>query len=172
MKIVLGSTSEAKKEILDNALKTAIAGKYQIVGVSADSGVSDQPLIEDETVKGAVNRAKNAFKQVSDADFAVGLEGGLHKANGSDYFLVCGVAIVDNTQKVYIGLGGQLELPKEVSNSIKNGEQFGEVIREYEAKNKNDENASLLVESLISREASFTQAINNAYLTYKNKKHY
>jgi len=172
MKIVLGSTSKAKKEILDKALRNSIKGKYEIVGINADSEISDQPLSEDETVKGAVNRARNAFKQVPDADFAVGLEGGLNKVDGANYFLVCGTAIVDNTQKAYIGVGGQLELPKEVSDRISNNEQFGEAIREYEAKNKTDQNVAPLVESIISREASFIQAINNAYLSYKNKKHY
>jgi len=80
-----------------------------------------------------------AFKEVPGADFAVGLEGGLNKANGTSYFLVCGAAIVDSNQKTYIGLGGQLELPKEVSIRVKNNERFGEVIREYKAKNKTDQ---------------------------------
>jgi len=172
MKIVLGSTSGTKKEILDKALKSLVKGRYEIVSVNVDSEISDQPLSENETINGATNRARSAFKKVPGADFAVGLEGGLNKANGTSYFLVCGAAIVDSNQKTYIGLGGQLELPKEVSNRIKNNEQFGEVIREYKAKNKTDQNASHLIDSLISREEPFIQAINNAYLSYKNKKHY
>ncbi len=47
-------------------------------GVAAPSNVPDQPMGEDETRQGAINRAKNAEGlYAGSADFFVGLEGGL-----------------------------------------------------------------------------------------------
>jgi inosine/xanthosine triphosphatase len=172
MKIALGSTSEAKKEILKDALKNLVTENIEVVGFDVESGITDQPLSEAVTIEGAMNRAKNAMGKASDVDFAVGLEGGLEDVAGKGYFLTCGTAIYDPEGHLSIGLGGKLQLPKEVSDRVKKGEQFGEVIREYEDKHKNDENVLPLVNALISRKDSFEQAIQNAYLSYKNKKHF
>lgn len=49
------------------------------VGINANSGVPDQPMGDDETKRGAKNRAAAALAAVSNASFAVGLEGGLSK---------------------------------------------------------------------------------------------
>jgi len=45
--------------------------------VAVESGVSDQPMSDAETRKGARNRALHASQVMSDADFSVGMEGGI-----------------------------------------------------------------------------------------------
>jgi non-canonical (house-cleaning) NTP pyrophosphatase len=77
MKIALGSTSEAKKEILKDALKNLVTENIEVFGFDVESGITDQPLSEAVTIEGAMNRAKNAMGKASNVDFAVGLEGGL-----------------------------------------------------------------------------------------------
>lgn len=88
------------------------------------------------------------------------------------YFLICAAAIYDKTNHLSLGIGGKLQLPFEVSSRVKTGEQFGVVIREYEQKHQTDPQALLLIQALISREKAFKQAIQNAYLAYKNKHHF
>ena len=53
---------------------------FEFVGVSVPSGVSDQPMSNEETLTGAMQRAENASKDTPDADFWVGLEGGCEDA--------------------------------------------------------------------------------------------
>jgi len=67
----------------------------RLIPVKAKSGVSDQPMTDEETLKGAKNRAKNALqairketKEDSLIDFSVGLEGGLNLGEDGDS-LVC-----------------------------------------------------------------------------------
>jgi inosine/xanthosine triphosphatase len=48
---------------------------FRSIDVSSD--VSDQPMTDEETLKGATNRAKNAQKEEPEADFWVGIEGGI-----------------------------------------------------------------------------------------------
>ena len=61
--------------------------KISAVGVSVPSGVSDQPVGNEETMRGAITRAKNALATLNDTNrsqfqFAIGMEGGLERING------------------------------------------------------------------------------------------
>lgn len=166
MKIALGSTSNAKINILKETLAPMIKDKLIIKSVDVDSGITDQPLDEKTTTQGAINRAKRAIEKSNNINFSVGLEGGLHEINNKGYFLVCVAAIVDLEGNTFIGVGSKLQLPRDVSDQIKKGDQFGEVIREYEITHKQNKKMRQLVQELITRKSAFEQAITNAYLSY------
>lgn len=172
VKIAIGSTSKAKIDILKNCMKSMIGEEFEVFAFDVDSEIPDQPLDEDTTIQGSINRAKNALKKMENVDFAVGLEGGLHEIDNKGYFLICSAAIVDREGYVSVGIGGKLQLPKGVSNGVKEGRQFGELIRQYEEQHKNDKNVLPLVQALISRKEAFDQAVKNAYLSYQNRKHF
>ncbi|MFC1647168.1 DUF84 family protein, partial [Patescibacteria group bacterium] len=53
--------------------------EIKVVGVDVDSGVKDQPNSDDEMYKGAFERAKKSLNKVSNSDYGVGIEGGIHK---------------------------------------------------------------------------------------------
>ncbi len=62
-----------------NAVKKAFSffnEEVEVKGVRVPSGVSKQPIGE-ETIKGAMNRAKNSLKVIPDAEFGIGIEAGL-----------------------------------------------------------------------------------------------
>jgi len=170
MKIALGSTSEDKKKILTDVL-FRFNIKPVIIGVDVDSMIADQPFGEETIIKGAINRAKGAFSRVQDCDFSIGLEGGLSLIE-DNYFLVCVAVIIDNVGKKYIGLSSKLSLPRIVSERIKKGEQFGQVIREFEKNNRNSENILSVVSNLIKRDVAFKEAITNSYQIFINKIYY
>jgi inosine/xanthosine triphosphatase len=110
MKIRVGSTNKAKleavKELLDDYphLKGAT-----VEGFSAPSGVSDQPKTLDETIQGAMNRARHSFDQ---CDYSVGLESGLMVVPNtkSGYMDVCVCAIYDGSE-FHLGLSSAWEFP-------------------------------------------------------------
>lgn len=80
MKIVVGSTSAHKL----NAVKQACAQiglKTVISGVKTSSGQNEQPVGLDETLKGAVTRAKSAKTQHPDS-IAIGIESGIFHGSG------------------------------------------------------------------------------------------
>lgn len=159
MKIVLGSTNNDKKHILENALKLYF-NEFEIFGVETDSGISSQPLTEKETIQGAKNRANSSLKIHKDVDFAVGLEGGLEEIDNHGYYLVCIACIKNIEGKESIGISSKLKLPKEVSNAIKNNEQFGVAIRNYLIDSKEEEKE--IIQMLIDRKELFTEAIKRA----------
>jgi len=50
----------------------------QILGVSVPSEVKEQPTSDDEMYQGALTRATNALAAIKNADYGVGIEGGIH----------------------------------------------------------------------------------------------
>jgi inosine/xanthosine triphosphatase len=79
MKIAVAS----KKQVKLNAAKAAFQlyfgddSSVEITGRQTESGVNDQPMDAHETARGARNRALAMCKAMPDADYAVGIEGGL-----------------------------------------------------------------------------------------------
>ena len=164
MKIILGSTTEKKIKIIKDCIADA-----EIIPVRVESGITDQPLDEETTIRGAINRAQNAIIAHHDVfDVSVGLEGGLSFINGL-YNLVCVVSVVDNKGRIYVGVSKKLPLPRFVSVEIENGKQFGDVIREYESSISDKQLAKItkLVQELISRQESFTEAVLSAYMQFE-----
>ena len=161
MKLILGSTSTDKKRII----REALADKYTklfIDGVSADSGVSDQPLTIQETKNGAKNRAMAAWS-TGKFDLAAGIEGGLQEIDGI-YSLIGIVAFYDGSN-YFLGQSDLLALPEVVSRKVMEGEQFGEVIRDYEQAIANStESERLVVAELVSRQMTFTTAAHRALI--------
>ena len=51
-------------------------------GIAVPSGVAHQPMTDEETLQGAMNRASNARTSDSQAAFWVGIEGGCEEKHG------------------------------------------------------------------------------------------
>ncbi len=170
MKILLGSTSQQKKDILKNILGKDLA---DIISLNVSSGIEDQPLNEETTIKGATNRSRNAISSYSlnDFEYSVGLEAGLSLINNL-YNLVCVATIINKHGQVFVGVSKKTPLPELVSIAIKEDKAFGEVIREYEKEInlKKDQGKEIrdLIYELINRADSFTEAIQLANIQNKN----
>jgi len=168
MNIFLGTTSQDKKDILIEYFNEINFTDFLIQDYSVDSGIVSQPLDEQTVIKGAQNRAVNALKLGKMEGLGLGLEGGLTVVFRDDrYYLVCVAVIRDSCGNNFVGISSKLALPQNVSDSVKNGKEFGKVIRE-EVLTANDVNG--YYQELISRKSSFKQAISNAFLNYFNYK--
>jgi len=131
MKIMVGSKNPVKVSAVEEAFK-----KYwpdcEVVGVEVKSGVAEQPMSEEETRKGAKARATIALGQ---ADFGVGLEGGVTELEGKMYECAWVCVIGKNGPPTYettVGNGGGLyfELPEGVAKRIREGGELGPIMDE------------------------------------------
>lgn len=111
MIVHVGSTNKTKI----NAVSTAFAAHERfknadVVGVAVDIPEFGHPKDIDETVSGAMERAKQAFHN---CDYGIGIEGGLmavpHTKTG--FMEVAACAIFDGTT-YHVGLSPALEWPK------------------------------------------------------------
>ena len=98
---------------------------FGVQGVSAPSGVPDQPMSEEETIQGATNRVENVSKLAPNADYWVGIEGGLEEVNG-DMLAFAWMIVKSKDGKYGKGRGPTFLLPKKVVELIKQGKELGE----------------------------------------------
>lgn len=79
MKVVVGSQNPVKIEATRQAFVMYFGDDVdiEVIGMIIESDVSEQPMTVTETAQGAYNRAKNLCGKVPDADYVVGIEGGL-----------------------------------------------------------------------------------------------
>lgn len=117
MKIIVGSKNPNKVDAVREVFAELFPNDLEVIGIEVSSDISDQPLSMSETIRGAVNRAKNAFV---DCDMSVGIEGGLMEVpespGGHMQFEAC--ILYDGTNS-YLGFSGAFAVPKDVIETIK-----------------------------------------------------
>jgi inosine/xanthosine triphosphatase len=119
MKINVGSQNDVKVSAVREAIRDYdIFSEANISGLEVNSEISEQPTSIDETIRGAMNRARNAFQN---CDFSFGLEDGLMQVPNTktNYMNVCACAIYDG-QNYHIGLSSAFEYPSDVTKLVFN----------------------------------------------------
>jgi len=120
---VVGSLNPVKVAAV-HAVLLRVVTDFEVQQAQVASGVPDQPFGDLETQRGAEARARAALL-VSDAELAVGLEGGVVvEADGSMRTCAWAVAIDRAGTR---GIGGSLSmpLPRIVADRIRAGEELG-----------------------------------------------
>lgn len=87
-------------------------GAFELIPREVATGVRDQPTSLDETLRGAITRARNAF---ADCALSVGIEDGLFAVpyTQSGYMNGCACAIFDG-RRDHLGLASAFEYPPDV----------------------------------------------------------
>jgi inosine/xanthosine triphosphatase len=128
MKIIIGSKNPAK--IL--AVQNAFTNENEFHSLDVPSGVSEMPFSDEETIKGAINRAQNALDN-GQGDIGIGLEGGVHETPYGLLLSNWGALIYKDLPPIIAG-GARIILPKEISQKLSEGEVLGPVMDEYTKK--------------------------------------
>ena len=173
-KVIIAS----KNPVKINAVKIGFGqtfpnNSFSFEGKSLPSGVSDQPMSNQETILGATNRANNAQVNFPDADFWVGIEGGIESVE-DDMMAFAWIVITSNKQ---IGKGrtGTFFLPKKVTALIQQGMELGEaddiVFGDSNSKQKSGA-VGLLTNNIIDRTQLYVPAITLALIPFQNPQLY
>lgn len=126
--VAIGTKNKAKTQAIQNMVDTYFENvKYEQYDVK--SNVSEQPLTDEETRQGAINRALNTLLE-SNADLSFGLEGGVREIDGIMYCCNWGaVALKDGT--VITSAGAEFILPEEIAHELRAGKELGPVMDAY-----------------------------------------
>src|SRR5689334_5962405 len=130
MKIAVGSTNPTKINAAKMAFEKVFPSEaIEVVGAKVSSGIPDQPKGHAQTIEGATNRAKRALKQINDADYGVGEEGGMQELdlrNGENQWFETGwCVVVDKKGNVGIGSSIHMEVPEKLMKHIHAGKELG-----------------------------------------------
>lgn len=126
MIVAVGSKNKTKIEPVEEIFSHHFTD-VKVVGVSVKSGVKEQPMSDDEMFTGALNRAKKALAKVKNAEFGVGIEGGIHKYSYG-WFERSLIVIIDKKGNIGIGASGGLALPKKVIDLIEQGKNLEQAV--------------------------------------------
>ncbi len=124
-KIYIGSKNPAKIAAVEEVFIN-----YSIISQDVDSGVSCQPIGDEETIQGALNRA---LKLPQDS-IRIGLEGGITLHNDTLYLINWGV-LVDEDDNIFYAGGTRIPLPDDFKVLLENRKlELAELIDKYSNK--------------------------------------
>ncbi len=143
---------------------------FDVSGVAVPSDVSDQPMTHRETMQGAFNRATHARKAQPDADYWVGIEGGIED---TDMGMQCfaWVIILSTVDKVGRGQTAIFYLPLEVATLVRQGVELGHADDQvFGRENSKQSNGAigLLTADAVDRTSYYVQAVIMALVPFKN----
>jgi inosine/xanthosine triphosphatase len=177
MKINIGSKNKAKINALKEILKEYPDFEdAEVFDKDVDSEVSHHPRSLEETIAGAINRAKNSF---TDCDFSVGLESGLMKVpqTKTGYMDTTVCAIYDG-KNFNLGLSSCFEFPPKVleymfaknENASNAFRELGLTDKEYIGYEEGI--IGVVTKNRLDRKEYTKQAIRTALIHLENKELY
>jgi inosine/xanthosine triphosphatase len=142
---------------------------FEVHNVMAVSGVRNQPMSSQETLQGAYNRACAAYRLSPQADYWVGIEGGIEDW-GEDMAAFAWVVVYTPGQTGK-GSTGVFFLPPVVANLIREGKELGEADDiVFNTNNSKQANGAIgiLTGDVIDRARLYEHAVILALTPFKN----
>ncbi|KEO73509.1 inosine/xanthosine triphosphatase [Anditalea andensis] len=172
--VIVGSRNPVKIKSTDHAFHKIFEHAFVVQGLEVNSGVSDQPLGDEETLKGAMNRAKNANMAFPEADYWVGIEGGVENNNGKMNAFAF-IVVLDKNGKLGKAKTATFDLPDVIANLIMGGMELGAADDQHfnrENSKEGDGAVGMLTHGIVTRKEYYEQAIILALIPFANESMY
>ncbi|MFK3938285.1 DUF84 family protein [Alkalihalobacillus sp. NPDC078783] len=163
--VAIGTKNPAKVHAVK---ETLLSEPITFVSVEVPSGVSCQPFSDDETRLGALNRAKAALVD-TDADLAIGLEGGVSETDTGALMLCNWGVLVDKKGSTWEASGLRIPVPTDVSDELLKGQELGTIMNERaneEGTNTREGAVGAFTLNRISRKEMFSHIVKALYGQY------
>ncbi|MEL7237028.1 MAG: inosine/xanthosine triphosphatase, partial [Chloroflexota bacterium] len=159
-----------------NAARTGFAQmfpneSFTVSGQAAPSGVPDQPMGDDETRAGALNRARHAQQANPTAAYTVGIEGGCTRHDDGSMSVYAWVVVLNRSGAMGHSKTGMFYLPREVADLVRGGMELGDADdRVFGRSNSKQATGSvgLLTGDVLTRELYYVHAVVLALIPFKN----
>jgi inosine/xanthosine triphosphatase len=174
MIFAVGSENPVKINCVTHAV-AEFWNEFKVVGVNTDSQVSAQPKSETEMYTGALNRARQSLEKISDANFGVGIEGGIVDTKKVMWAFAI-IVIIARNGHISDGQTGRFKLPEGVAKLIREeGLELGEADDRFFGRenSKQKEGAiGILSDGKISRVDLYKPAVIFALLPFIHPEFY
>jgi inosine/xanthosine triphosphatase len=147
--------------------------EFELIGLSVNSDVSDQPMSDTETYLGALNRVKNARLQFPGYNFYVGIEGGVEDSPSG--LMAFAWIVISNGDKTGKARTASFFLPPRVAELVHQGMELGDADDIVFAKqNSKQQNGAigLLTNDVIIRKSLYRPAVQMAFIPFLNPELY
>jgi inosine/xanthosine triphosphatase len=183
LNIAVGSKNRAKLESVRLAVEQLFPQcAVHVHGFTVPSHVSDQPMSDQETMDGALNRAKMALQtaitesSLSEVEFhyGVGLEGGVQKL-GERWFESGWICAVDRDGRSGWGSSARFELSQKVMKRLMAGEELAQVMDDLSGRvdvRSGDGAMGLLTNGRLPRAEAYRHGVLFAFAPFVSDKIY
>ncbi|MEH7387265.1 DUF84 family protein [Bacillus sp. JJ1521] len=168
LQIAIGTKNPTKVDAIKNGFDGIEAN---FLPSSVSSGVSAQPFSDEETIRGAINRAKSSLEHVG-ADLGIGLEGGVVETEFGMFLCNWG-AIVDKNNEPIIAGGARIPLSDEIARELRNGIELGDVMEQFTKQKdirSNEGAIGIFTNHYVNRKEMFTHVVKLLVGQYTYKK--
>lgn len=149
---------------------------FDVRGLRIPSGVPDQPFSDQETLQGALNRARGARDAEPNADYWIGLEGGVEDSDPSGCGLVqssAWIAVVGKGGKEGKARTATYFLPEETAKLLRSGMELGhadDLVHGTTNSKQKSGTVGILTDDVITRKGYYAEAVILALVPFKNDK--
>ena len=171
--VIVGSTNPVKLTAVQTGFGAMFPQeRFTFRGIDVLSGVSAQPQSDTETLQGARQRAANAQEQVPEADFWVGIEGGVDALPGkSETLLAFAWVVVLSAEQRGCARTGAFLLPAPVAKLVSSGLELGEADDQVfgtQGSKQHNGAVGLLTHDVLTRDGFYAQAVQLALIPLIN----
>lgn len=161
--VKIAATTQAFEELFPNE-------KLEVIPVDVDSGAGDQPDSDEATRLGARTRVFNSRKVKPQADFWVGLEGGIEIID-EQLMAFAWMAVLGRVGDISVARSPTLPLPPAVKDLLVGGLELGEANdRVFSTVHSKQGGGAfgLLTDGLYTREGIYAQTMILALIPFVN----
>ena len=159
-RIVVASKNPVKSGAIEGAFLQHFPDReFEIIRLSAPSGVPDQPMSEEETRQGALNRLRAIREAEPDADLWAALEGGV--AETDDGMVGFAWIVVETRERRGVARTATFPLPEKIAKLVRGGTELGhvnDVVFGRENSKQKEGAIGILTNGLIDRLALYEHA--------------
>ncbi len=172
MKIVVASRNPVKIDAVKEAFGVQFpSARIEVISADVESGVSDQPENDRETRHGARNRVVAARGVQPDADYWVGIEGGIESVD-DQLMAFAWMVVLGRNDKIGEARSVTLPLPPAVKELIDDGCELGVANdRVFGTTNSKQQGGAygLLSDGKYTREFIYSQTLVIALIPFVNQ---
>ncbi|WP_242917697.1 inosine/xanthosine triphosphatase [Pontibacter liquoris] len=170
--VVVASTNPVKVKAALGGFEKMFADRtVDVVPLSVPSGVADQPMTDAETLEGALNRVQQARYIYPEADFWVGIEGGV-EVMGNELAAFAWIVVRSATGILGKARSGTFFLPPAVAGLVAQGMELGhandKVFSRHNSKQQGGAIGSL-TDQVLDRRQLYEPAVVLALVPFKNQ---
>jgi len=171
--VIVGSTNPVKLTAVQTGFGAMFPQeRFTFRGIDVLSSVSAQPQSDAETLQGARQRATHAREQVPEADFWVGIEGGVDGLPGnSETLLAFAWVVVLSAEQRGCARTGAFVLPAPVAKLVSSGLELGEADDQVfgtQGSKQHNGAVGLLTHDVLTRDGFYAQAVQLALIPLIN----
>jgi inosine/xanthosine triphosphatase len=129
IEIAVGSSNPTKVGAVEVAAERFLPN-VTVLPAEVGSGVPDQPWGDDETFRGAAERAQRAL-QLMGSEMGIGIESGVSEGPGDRLYAVSWVVATDQHGRIGVGASERFALPDDISARLRSSNnELGSLIDE------------------------------------------